>query len=52
MKNREPITDEIREEARIRPDRNDRFEAVMARGEVLSDGRNAKDLFGNIENNG
>lgn len=46
------ITDELREELRLRPDRADRFESILARGEVLKDGRNIKDLQGNITNNG
>lgn len=39
------LTDEIREEMRIRPDRADRYEVIIARGEVLSDGREADELL-------
>ena len=44
------LTDEIREEMRIRPDRADRYEAILARGEVLKDGREAgEELLRDLE---
>ena len=43
------LTDEIREEMRIAPDRADRYEAILARGEVLKDGREANELLRDTE---
>lgn len=43
------ITDELREEMRVRPDRADRFESILARGEVLKDGRETGELLRDTE---
>lgn len=44
------LTDEIREEMRISPDRADRYEAIIARGEVLKDGREPNEDIRGSEN--
>lgn len=38
------IDDELREEMRLRPDRHDRFEAILARGEILKDGSEPRNM--------
>lgn len=43
------IDDEAREEARIRPDRADKYEAILARMEVTKDGREAGELLRDAE---
>ena len=42
------LTDELREEMRLRPDRRDRYETVLAMGEVMKNGEHA-DIRGYTE---
>ena len=38
------IDDELREEMRLRPDRRDRVEAILALGEILKDGSEPRNI--------